>query len=588
MQQHQQRRQFARQIFRSDRFAVAFVFASALFVFEFFSFPLYYRNFYVSELFLSGVYQWPLKVFAMGLASFLLLILFVAAALLSPYRYRVIYFLLFCLGAVVEYGYQNAFNRFTNFEDAVNAFAGSDARMMSSYISSFYSAAALAPCLVFGILLILIRPSLKNGLKPLLVFLISFTAFFSLTAYFTSSVFPSVSFNAFCRTVVGLPVNWYLGSIHQPAFADLYYVPRRPVEFRAETAPRNNVVFIVDESVRGDRLSLNGYERATTPFLEELNRKGLIKNWGVGVSGTTCSINSNNLLLTGVNTLPDAEGEIFLAPTIFQYAKAAGYKTFYFDGQLSYRWLGKPADVETFDEWITADKLKNGEWHDVDAEIARRVREIVGSSTGNFIWINKFGVHWPYHPSYPAAEAKWLPTPDAAQKSSDSQTLLPEVHPTHVGDGGISEEFFESVRNSYDNAILYNSESFFRSLVGDALPPENTIFVYTSDHGQNLGEDRKLISHCSETPNEANVPLFIIADPRQLPAVADTLYRASHANLFPTLLDLMNVPAGESRKQSRNLSPSLFKARAEDSQPRVYFSGGLHSETSGRKNLFDK
>ena len=67
-----------RKIFRADRLALSVVFAAALFIFEYFSFPNYYRSFFFSENFLSGFYQVPLKSFALGLASFLLTIIFSA------------------------------------------------------------------------------------------------------------------------------------------------------------------------------------------------------------------------------------------------------------------------------------------------------------------------------------------------------------------------------------------------------------------------------------------------------------------------------------------------------------------------------
>jgi glucan phosphoethanolaminetransferase (alkaline phosphatase superfamily) len=244
-----------------------------------------------------------------------------------------------------------------------------------------------------------------------------------------------------------------------------------------------------------------------------------------------------------------------------------GYKTFYFDGQLSYRWIGKPSDVEYVDEWLMADSLKKGDWYDVDAEIAGKVREIVGSSTGNFIWINKFGVHFPYKNSYPDAAAKWLPVPESGDKLALFQN----------GD----EQ--EKLNNSYDNAILYNSQSFFKGIFENGLAAD-TFYIYTSDHGQNLSESGRANSHCLSTKNEANVPLFIAAQPEILPE-ADTAYKAAHANIFPTLLDLMNFPESERQK---NYSPSLLKTRRTDSKPRFYFSGNLHSKISAGRFSFDE
>ena len=63
----------------------------------------------------------------------------------------------------------------------------------------------------------------------------------------------------------------------------------------------------------------------------------------------------------------------------------------------------------------------------------------------------------------------------------------------------------------------------------------------------------------------------------QSPDGVDTKYRASHQNLFPTLLDLMGVPAASRVIQYER---SLLVATEEDSQPRSFFGvdlGTTHS-----------
>lgn len=545
----------------------SFGFTLGLIILEYFFFPYYYREFYYLDNLRNGNYLNVLKTSVLGSANFFVAAFFIAASLLSPYRYRILYFVLFCIAVLPEYGYQRAFNRFTTLEDIGNVFFAADMRIMFSSIGEYFVLLGIIPCVLYAALLFVIKPLLKDGLKIFLSVILLFSGFFLFTAYFSTNAFPSVSFNAFYRTVFNFPVSWYFGSIHQPAFSVFYQTPRKEITFRAQHLPNNNIVFIVDESMRGDHLSLNGYSRPTTPFLDELNQKGFIKNWGVATSGTTCSITSNNLLLTGVNEIPDTNGDIFKFPTVFQYAKAMGYKTFYFDGQLSYRWIGKPSDVADVDEWLMPDTLKKGDWYDIDAEIARKVKEIVSSSTGNFIWINKFGVHFPYKNSYPDSAAKWLPV----LESSNKLVLYP------TGDE------HEKLKNSYDNAVLYNSQSFFANIFENGLAA-NTFYVYTSDHGQNLSESGRANSHCLMTKNEANVPLFIVAEPEIMPVV-DTGYKASHANIFPALLDLMSFPESERQK---TYSPSLLETGHTDSKPRFYFSGNLHSKISAGKYAFDE
>jgi len=99
--------------------------------------------------------------------------------------------------------------------------------------------------------------------------------------------------------------------------------------------------------------------------------------------------------------------------------------------------------------------------------------------------------------------------------------------------------------------------------------PNNTVFVYTGDHGQTLFKTGKN-SHGGDSKAEATVPLFIIGD---LGIDVDTRYKASHQNIFPTLLDLMKYPRDLRRT---NLAISLLEAKSTDSKPR-YFNPNLQN-----------
>ena len=61
----------------------------------------------------------------------------------------------------------------------------------------------------------------------------------------------------------------------------------------------------------------------------------------------------------------------------------------------------------------------------------------------------------------------------------------------------------------------------------------------------------------------------------------DESYRASHANLFATMLDAMKFPETE---RYYPYALSLYKARGADSAPRVYYGGELNK---ARKLPFD-
>lgn len=552
---------------RSRPFLFSVFFLIGLTVFEFIFFSQIRETIALATHYKYGVYSRIFALFFLTIGSLVLTGFFFWSAFASPYKYRIFYFVVFCLAIFTEYGYQDAFGRFTVFEDAENAIVAADTQIKMNAVGMYFDFWAIIPCLIFVVLLFFIKPTLKKGLTVLIISFVLFGGFFSLTSYFTHNSFITVSPAAFFRTALDFPVNWYAGSIYQAPRRIFYNEPRREIAFQADQTPANNIVFVVDESVRGDHLSLNDYSRATTRFLDGLNKKGFIKNWGLAVSGTTCSMTSNNLLLTGLTQLPDTDFEVYKLPTVFQYAKAMNYKTMYIDGQVSNVWNGKPSDDSFIDKRNTILDFQNIKPFEIDAEIARRVRQITENSTGNFIWINKSGVHKPYSAAYPKSETVFSPV-SAGDNSRGYYDL------------SISRE---AMINDYDNAIRFNSDSFFENLVGENIP-QNTFFIYTSDHGQTLRENGATVSHCSNTKPEAVVPLFILAEPQILPEV-DTKFKAAHSNIFATLLDLMKFPESERKNV---YAVSLFKAKAADSQPRFYFAGDLHNPVFGQKYLFDE
>ena len=73
-----------------------------------------------------------------------------------------------------------------------------------------------------------------------------------------------------------------------------------------------------------------------------------------------------------------------------------------------------------------------------------------------------------------------------------------------------------------------------------------------------------MTSHGGNARAEVNVPLFMIGI---LEGEFDTNYKASHSNLFATILDLMNFPE---EFRFHKYSISLLKAREEDSATRYF------------------
>lgn len=468
-----------------------------------------------------------------GVASFLFSFLFVWAALRSSRGLQVVYVILVAVASVVQYGFWKAVQRFMSSAD-LHIAAATPFDTWKGAGSLFFDWRFILPVVVFIVLLFVFGEgqTSKGGFARLGSVVLVLMALSYAHTFTSKTLNLGASLPSFYQTITRYSIDNLLPS------------QRETIRYHSPTKPQNNIVLVIDESIRGDHLSINGYERETTPFLDALSQEDSFHNWGLAVAGATCSHPSNSLILTGVRPGLDDFGKTEDYPTIFQYAKAMGYVTYYMDAQTNTFWNGLTnSDVVYLDSWIKAKDLGNDIQSDFRA--ADRIARIVSSGTGNFIVLNKRGVHFLYEGSYPPEAAVWGPTPG-------EYTSQPEL-----------------VTNPYDNGLRYNVNTFFERLLADPDILEHTTILYTSDHGQTLFENNVSWLHCNATLQEATVPLFLIGNGLTPP---DGPYAASHDNIFPTLLDLMNIPAGE---RLHLYAPSLLSADARGTVDRFFFDGAL-------------
>lgn len=508
------------------------------------------------------------------LVSYYCLFTFLKISLASDQKYKIIYFALFCLTVFLEYSYQKALGRFSDMTD-FQTVTTATTEQTASAIFLYFNIAAIVPCLIYLICLIKSKPlSAPLKLKGLLIVVLMYGIFFTHVSFiseiFAERKFPVTALNASVRTI-----SDYL--VWQPIFTASYKV-RKTIEkpdLPENYFPQNNIIIIQDESIAGTHLSINGYARKTTPFLETLEAKGILHNWGIAAAATTASQSTYDILITGLtpDEFPDkSEKKIRTSPTFLQYAKAMNYKTYVFDGQMRYYWGVSQDDLNYIDsrsDFTNITPERAIEPWEIDNEIAKRVNKIVSTSTGNFIFILKEGNHMPYNKNYPKIADGYkelLKTKSEIYNSKyprQSEIWTPTYNFNSVFEIP-SAEHHDEVVNSYDNALAFNLDSFFKFLIDDYTQiPNNTVIFYTGDHGQTFFANGRA-SHAGSTKEEATVPLFMIGNP---PMSVDTNYKASHNNLLPTMLDLMNYPEN---LRKGNYALSLFKATTSDSKPRFF------------------
>jgi glucan phosphoethanolaminetransferase (alkaline phosphatase superfamily) len=326
-----------------------------------------------------------------------------------------------------------------------------------------------------------------------------------------------------------------------------------------------NVVFLVDESIRADYIDWTPGNRFT-PALAAA--RGHIADFGPALSAGNCSSYSNALLRFTAGP-DDLGGAILKVPTIWQYAKQAGYRTVFVDAQSAFN-----KNTSKFQNYMTADEAK---WIDKlyflpeetpAPELDYRLLDIIAGELKSpepvFIYANKNGAHFPYDHDYPNEAKAFQPT----MTDSAADTAASRI-------------------NSYRNAVAWTVDGFFARLFKE-IDLGDTALVYTSDHGQNF--DPAAFTHCSvesPDPREAVVPLFVATENPQLhQRFADAAARAgggqSHFAIMPTIIELFGF---DTKGLDRKLADSLL----DGGKPVDFFTSGdifgLFSET--RRHVAD-
>jgi arylsulfatase A-like enzyme/tetratricopeptide (TPR) repeat protein len=283
--------------------------------------------------------------------------------------------------------------------------------------------------------------------------------------------------------------------------------------------PRSNVVLVVVDTLRADRLPAYGYREVETPALDALARDALV--FENALSQVPLTLPSHASLLTGrmpfENGVRDNVGyRLGASPeTLAGRLGAAGYAT---GAAVSAIVLDSSTGIsrgfEFYDDRIEGTQAGQamGQVQRSGAETARRLEEWIESRSSDrpfFAFLHIYEPHTPYAPPEP----------------------------------------FRSryAKNAYDGEVAVSDEIVgkFLAFLKERGLYENALVVFASDHGEALGqhgEDEHGILLYRET---IRVPLFVkLPGGRQ--AGARVALPAQLADVFPTVLSAVGqpVPAG--------------------------------------------
>jgi hypothetical protein len=322
-------------------------------------------------------------------------------------------------------------------------------------------------------------------------------------------------------------------------------------------SPGRGLILISLDTVSAEHLSLYGYARATTPFLDSLApRATVFDNAFVQLPGT---LPSHMSMFTGL--YPD-QHDVFppdsvLAPgvpTIPEVLKAAGFRTIgHTDGGFV---SGRFGFSRGFDEFNDRRIIL---WTKKEHTFARGLRSLRGLQPNDrfFLFIHSYAAHDPYTPPKECRGLFWQGAPPPGAKLSESAVLT--AH--NSGKAVLSPEVVAYYRAMYDSELRCLDDAigqFFAGLKELGLADQVTVII-TADHGEEFTEHGKM-AHEQVYNETLHVPLLVA-----LPG-ATAGHRVERVvqsiDLAPTLYDLAGVqaPAG---LPGRSLVPLLVDPRAE-------------------------
>ncbi len=228
--------------------------------------------------------------------------------------------------------------------------------------------------------------------------------------------------------------------------------------------PGQKVVLVVHvgESVRADRLGINGYERETTPWLS--SRSDLI-NFPNCISAACDTCQAQIAILTdGRRGVRETRADFVPhVGSVLDLFDAQGFGVYSFFGRRCAQQLKYDRVVRILTRCSRARYNASGSpWTSIP-QMSQVLRERGGDNM--LFFVNNEGSHTPFG-HYDKTHPLFTPAGDDFQN--------PSAHA-------------EAVNNAYDNTIAYTDE-FVRRVVRQ-LEGRPFVYLYISDHGEYLGHD---------------------------------------------------------------------------------------------------
>lgn len=273
------------------------------------------------------------------------------------------------------------------------------------------------------------------------------------------------------------------------------------------------IVMVIGESATTEHWGLYGYPLPTTPRLAAMKDSLIVFTDALG-SSTTTAVNMERIL-TLMND--DSPGEWYEYPMLLDIFNAAGYRTFWLSNQERMGvWSnssGAMASRASRVKYVGTQSSEDALEYRYDEVLLPEYRlALVDTARAKQITLHLMGSHNEYRLRYPASFSRF--------KAEDERGLHRQKW--------INDRKLRTIAE-YDNSILY-TDSILGEVIGAvARDPKPAIFVYFSDHGENVYSDRDFIGR---DRRHMQVPMVVYAN-------------AAYRRAFPERVERLKAACGK-------------------------------------------
>ncbi len=366
---------------------------------------------------------------------------------------------------------------------------------------------------------------------------------------------------------------------------------------------RPNIVFVFTDQQSSDMLGCYGNKDVLTPNIDQLSAEGIrLTN---SVVNQPVSTPTRSMLITGQHPLRNGslKNDYQLitnnGTTIAQALKNDGYNTAYigkwhlyggnrnrpvpvgehrhgFDLFLTNNCtLDFSPEVAFYYDPVTGSPIKFNKW-EVYGQTDQAV-DYIRNAPGD----KPFALFVSFHPPHDQGVVKKYNTIPELMSKYNRDTIEIRSNVKLTGSA------LENLRTDYHGyyAMCTGVDSAVGRIIDELKSTnkyDNTIFVYTSDHGDNLSSHNRPWAK-SNPENEAIKVPFIIKWKDKIPSGSTTDVLLGTLDVMPTLLGLTNTTVPESC-QGINLAPELlgYEQIAPKSVPLFYFNPGWRGVYTNR------